>query len=221
MPVARLLPAILLTLAVTGCSGATTSAPEPTPRQAASAATAGAGPGSPSASASCRTSARVHVVRRDPFVLYARRFQVAPGASAHGRADATLYTYPSISPGVYPDDPSAGSLTPALTDALLRQVPRGSPSVDGLRGLAWDVHNREATRGRYLAWGGAIVYRARWTARTCRGPLRGSLLVVGRIREGVARCRPGRLPDPLRQVARVTACHHDSSSARPFRDPAG
>jgi hypothetical protein len=207
---ARLLPALLLTLVVTGCSAAATQ-PQ---------ATHPSGP-APSRGSSCRTSETVHVERRDPFVLYARRFQVAPGASARGHADATLYTYPSISPGVYLDAPGAGRLTPALTDALLRRVPQGAPSVDSLRGLAWDVHNRGTTHGRYLAYGAATVYRASWTAHTCRRRLSGSLVVVGRIHEGVARCRPGRATDPLREVARVTACHHDSSEARPFRDPTG
>lgn len=219
MRVARLLPAFLLTLVVTGCSSATTTSPEPSPSGSGTAAVVAVG--SPSAAAACHASEQVRLVRRDPFVLYARRFVVAPGASARGQADATLYTYPSISPGVYVDNAVDGSLTPALTDALLSRVPQGAPSVDGLRGLAWDVHNRAATPGRYLAYGGAIVYRARWTARTCHGTLQGSLVVVGRIREGVARCRPGRLRDPVREVARVTACHHDSTSARPFRDPSG
>lgn len=218
MRLARLLPAFLLTLVVAGCSS---TAAEPPKGEASGGSSAPSSTAPSSAAASCATSERVHLVRRDPFVLYARRFAVAPGARARGHADATLYTYPSISPGVYTDESRDGALTPTLTDALLRHVPQGAPSVDSLRGLAWRVHNEGATRGRYLAYGGATVYRARWTARTCDGQLRGSLVVVGRVREGVVRCSASRAGDQLRRVARVTACHTDSSEARPFRDPAG
>jgi hypothetical protein len=155
-------------------------------------------------------------------VLYALRFQLAPGGHSTGNEDATLYTYPSISPGVYVDGAQGTTPDQELSNELLAAVPEGSAILDGVRGLSWDVHNRLATRGRYLAYAGATVYRARWTARTCGGAaerLQGGLVVIGRIREGVARCHQPPPHDALTRAALVAACHHDSLTARTFRDP--
>ena len=164
------------------------------------------------------------VRKRVPTVLYSLRFTVAPGRRKHGEQDATLYAYPEIEPGVFVTQPRHDVPDRGLIDAVLAKVPQGSPVLDGSRSLSWDVHNSGATRGRYLSYAGAIVYRGDWSATTC-GPkherLSGSVVVIGPVRAGVARCHGRPTTDRVRRAAEITTCHHDSTSARPFRLSSG
>ncbi len=216
---------MVLSLLLAGCSDGG-SAPDAAPTVTASTG-AGSATSTPSPSASvtgCRPSHRVRILKRVPTVLYSLRFEVAPGERKHGEQDATLYTYPDIAPGVFVTEPRNDLPSRRLTDAVLADVPQGSPALDGSRGLAWDVRNRSDTRGRYLAYGAAVVYRGTWTATTCQGKrerLSGTVVVVGRVKSGVVRCHARPTTDPVRRVAARTACTHDSSDARPFRIPDG
>ncbi|MDQ6642525.1 MAG: hypothetical protein M3Y66_08535 [Actinomycetota bacterium] len=209
---------LLVGLAASACSGGDVASPEVSGSASDSASTSG------TPATVCRPSHRVTLTRREPRVLYALRFTVAPGGRATGSQDATLYTYPSVSAGVYVDRPAGTRLDPRTAAAILAEVPRGTPLLDGVRGLSWDVRNHGPTRARYLVYAGATVYRARWTARACDGPVRrleGTMVLIGRIREGLERCGESRPGDPLRRVALVTACHHDPVGYRQFRDPTG
>lgn len=216
----RLIPALLLLVVMTGCSDdeATTSA---STRSGPSSASSPSASGTPD---TCRRTHRLTLTSRQPRVLYALRLAVAPGARGTGSQDATLYTYPALSAGVYVDQPVGARLDPRTRDVLLAEVPQGSPLLDGVRGLSWDVRNDQPSRGRYLVYAGATVYSAQWSARPCDGSarrLKGTVVVVGRIREGLERCGEARPADRLRRVALVTACHHDPIGYRQFRDPTG
>ena len=213
---------VIVSLLLTGCADDGPRGPRPD----AEASTVTGGSASPSTPSSrgCRPTHHVTIRKRVPTVLYALRFEARPGQRARGDQDATLYTYPEVSPGVFVTQPRRGLPNRLLTDAVLADVPQGSPVLDGSRGLAWDVRNRTGARARYLAYGGAVVYRGDWTATTCDGArerLSGTVVVVGRVHAGVVRChgRPG--AGPVRRVAERTACTHDSSAARPFRVPSG
>ena len=107
---------------------------------------------------------------------------------------------------------------------FVQVTPQGSPVLDGSRGRAWDVRNTGGRRSRYLAYAGAIVYRGDWSATTCvpeRERVSGTVVVIGRVRAGVVRCHGRPTNDRLRRAAELTACHHDSTAARPFRLPSG
>jgi hypothetical protein len=218
----RLVAVLLLTTLVAGCADdaqpASGSSSSPTPHATSTPE------GATTKAAVCTPRPRVTVRKRVPTVLYALRFTVAPGRRKQGEQDATLYTYPEIAPGVFVTQPRHDVPDRSLIDAVLAKVPQGSPVLDGSRGLAWDVRNTTATRGRYLAYGGAVVYRGDWSATTCGARherLSGSVVVIGRVRAGVVRCHDRATADRLRRAAALTACHHDPASARPFRMPSG
>ena len=218
----RLVAVLLLTALVAGCADDATpaSSSSSSPPRAASSEPGGA----TAEAAGCTPRPRVTVGRRVPTVLYSLRFTVAPGRRRQGNQDATLYTYPEIEPGVFVTKPRLDVPDRGLIDAVLAKVPQGSPVLDGSRGLAWDVRNMGARRHRYLAYAGAIVYRGDWSAATCAPKherLSGTVVVIGRVRAGVVRCHARPTTDRLRRAAAITACHHDSTSARPFRLPTG
>lgn len=218
----RLVAVLLLTALVAGCAddAKPASRSPSSPSRAASTEPGGATTGA----AGCTRRPRVTLGMRVPTVLYSLRFTVAPGRREHGKQDATLYTYPEIEPGVFVTEPRHDVPDRGLIDAVLAKVPQGSPVLDGSRGLAWDVRNTGPTRHRYLAYAGAIVYRGDWSATTCvpeQERLRGTVVVIGRVRAGVVRCHGRPTTDRVRRAAELTACHHDSTSARPFRLPSG
>jgi len=218
----RLVAVLLLTALVAGCAddakpGSRSSS---SPSLAASTEPGGA----TTKAAGCTPRPRVTLGKRAPTVLYSLRFTVPPGRRKHGKQDATLYTYPEIEPGVFVTKPRHDVPDRGLIDAVLAKVPQGSPVLDGSRGLAWDVRNTGARRSRYLAYAGAIVYRGDWSATTCAPEperVSGTVVVIGRVRAGVVRCHGRPTTDRLRRAAELTACHHDSTSARPFRLPSG
>ena len=218
----RLVAFLLLTALVAGCADDA----EPASRSSSSPSRA-ASPepdGATTKAAGCTVRPRVTVAKRVPTVLYSLRFTVAPGGREHGEQDATLYTYPEIEPGVFVTHPRHDVPDRGLIDAVLAKVPQGSPVLDGSRGLAWDVRNTGARRARFLAYAGAIVYRGDWSATTCAPKaerLGGTVVVIGRVRAGVVRCHGRPTTDGVRRAAELTACHHDSTSARPFRMPSG
>ena len=218
----RLVAVLLLTVLVAGC--ADDAQPANHSSSAQSRAVSSEPGGATTRAAVCTPRPHVSVRERVPTVLYSLRFTVAPGRRQHGQQDATLYTYPDIEPGVFVTRPRHDEPDRGLIDAVLAKVPQGSPVLDGSRGLAWDVRNTGATRHRYLAYAGAIVYRGNWSATTC-GPkqerLSGSVVVIGRVRAGVVRCHGRPTADRVRRAAGLTACHHDSTAARPFRMPSG
>ncbi len=160
--------------------------------------------GATAEAAGCTPRPSVTVRKRVPTVLYSLRFTVAPGRHKHGEQDATLYTYPEIEPGVFVTQPRHDVPDRGLIDAVLAKVPQGSPVLDGSRGLAWDVPNSGATRGRHLSYAGAFVYRGDWSATTCgsrRERLSGSVVVIGRVRAGVVRCHGRPTTDRVRRAA--------------------
>lgn len=217
MPAARLVTALLLTVLVASCSSA--GGDLPTPEQPG---TVDPTPASGTTGADCSPSHRVTVTSRRPRVLYALRFALAPGERGRGDQDAALYTYPTLSAGIFVTGPGGVRLDPRTSNALLAEVPQGTPLLDGVRGLSWDLRNTGPRRSRYLVYAGATVYTAHWTARTCTGPperIEGTLVLIGRIRDGVERCGEARPAGRLRRVALVTSCHRDTLSARQFRDP--
>lgn len=215
----RLATVLLLALVVTGCSSQGGDLPTPARRATADGTSSASG----TPAASCRPSPSVTVTSRRPRVLYGLRFSVAPGGRDKGAEDVALYTYPVLSPGVYVDRPAGATLDPQTTNAVLARVPRGTPLLDGVRGLSWDVRNHGPTRSRYLVYAGATIYTARWSARSCDGSgrrLRGTMLLIGRIREGRERCGAPRPEGRLSRLAQVSGCRDDPLSAQLFRNPA-